>query len=115
MKKLFISIILSLIISGILYFIYLFTNIEKTGANLFFFNNMYDMDVFFNFETINKTIVDSYMSQEICNEIFSERIFKIPLTIIPFNSPGLKKITYELTAETMEIGTKCMNDIKKII
>ena len=76
---------------------------------------MYDMDVFFNFETINKTIVDSYMSQEICNEIFSERIFKIPLTIIPFNSPGLKKITYELTAETMEIGTKCMNDIKKII
>lgn len=130
MKKLFISILLTLMISGISYFIYVFTNIEKnhyifkqtyisgsniSGANLFFFNNMYDMNIFFNFEKINKTIVDSYMSQEICRGILSDRIFKIPLTIIPFNTPGFIRITYELTAETMEIGTKCMNDIKKII
>ena len=46
MKKLFISIILSLIISGILYFIYLFTNIEKNHyifivqRNSFTFDNI---------------------------------------------------------------------------
>tara|TARA_Y100000590_G_scaffold465387_1_gene637602 strand:- start:463 stop:1155 length:693 start_codon:yes stop_codon:yes gene_type:complete len=83
-----------------------------TGANMFFVNNTdYKLSYFFDFHQINSSVLRLYKSQKMCKGIFSDRIFKLPITIVPEFSEFFQRVTYEVTSANEKIGQNCIDDI----
>ena len=130
-KKFILLIIISSIIFSISYVSYYKFKIEKnsyihsstyvagvslSAANLFFNSqteyNIYD---FFDFQKINSSILRDYKSQKICKNIFSDKIFKLPITITSNSTASFTRVTYEITSDNRETGKNCLNDIHEYV
>ena len=100
-------------------FIHTSTYISGTnlsGANMFFLNYTgYSITHFFDFEKVNSAILRDYKSQVICKGIFSDKIFKLPITIIPTFTDSQQRVTYEITSDNKETGASCIKDIDRYI
>ena len=130
-KKFILLIIISSIIFGISYVGYYKFKIEKNsyihsssyiaGVNLsaanLFFNSQTEYQIydFFDFQKINSAILRDYKSQKICKNIFSEKIFKLPITITLNSTAAFTRVNYEITSDNRETGKKCINDIHEYI
>ena len=130
-KKIILLIFLSSIIFSISYVGYYKFKIEKnsyihsstyvagvnlSAANLFFNSqteyNIYD---FFDFQKINSSILRDYKSQKICKNIFSDKIFKLPITITSNSTASFTRVTYEITSDNRETGKNCLDDIHEYV
>ena len=87
-----------------------------TGANLYFINStQYRMSDFFEFQKINLDILRDYKSQKICVGIFSNKIFKLPISIKSDTTSSFVRVSYEITSDDFEKGKNCINDIHMYI
>lgn len=131
LKKIVIFLVLSVLIFATSSFTYKYFKIEKNnyihtstyiaggsleGANLYFMNNTeYEMTDFFEFQKINLDILRDYKSQKICVGIFSNKIFKLPITIKSDTTSSFDRVSYEITSDNFEKGENCINDIHMYI
>ena len=92
------------------------SGVNLSGANMFFMNYTgYELTDFFDFQKINLQIIRDYKSQEICKGIFSDRIFKIPITVLPSFTVSHQRVSYEITSDDKVAGKNCLKDIDRYI
>lgn len=131
LKKIILFLILTALIFGTSSFAYKNFKVERNnyihtstyisggsiaGANLYFMNNTeYKIDDFFEFQKINLDILRDYKSQKICVGIFSNKIFKLPITIKQDTTASFYRVTYEITSDNFEKGKNCLDDIEGYI
>ncbi len=130
-KKLILLIFLSGILTLLSFFSYNFFKVERNNyihsasyisgesiaaSNIYFFERInVAFEIFFDFEKINEDILKDYWDQKICQGIFSDKIFKIPMTVVPFKTAGYTKVTFEITSDDLEIGNNCIKDIHSYV
>jgi len=130
-KKFILLIIISSMIFGISYIGYYKFKIEKNsyihsssyiaGVNLsaanLFFNSQTEYQIydFFDFQKINSAILRDYKSQKICKNIFSDKIFKLPITITSNSTGSFTRVTYEITSDNRETGKNCLDNIHEYV
>lgn len=130
-KKFILFIIISSIIFGISYVGYYNLKIERNsyihsssyiaGVNLsaanLYFNSQTEYQIydFFDFQKINSAILRDYKSQKICKNIFSDKIFKLPITITSNSTASFTRVTYEITSDNRETGKNCLDNIHEYV
>ena len=101
-KKIILLTILTGILTLLSFFSYTFFKVERNNyihslsyisgesiaaSNIYFFRRInVEFEKFFDFEKINEDILKDYWDQKICQGIFSDKIFKIPMTVVPFKT-----------------------------
>ena len=130
-KKIILLTILTGILTLLSFFSYTFFKVERNNyihslsyisgesiaaSNIYFFRRInVEFEKFFDFEKINEDILKDYWDQKICQGIFSDKIFKIPMTVVPFKTAGYTKVTFEITSDKLEIGNNCIKDIHEYV